>query len=86
MNRIIFFNIIHRLTGELATFDSLDVDVEIYNIDDALRDLLQELTSEFETGATEDELIEKAINSQSMQKLVDIKHVKEFVNKNLISN
>lgn len=86
MNRIIFYNAIHRLTEELATFDDLDVDVEIYNIDDALRDLLEELTVEFETGATEDELIEKAINSQSIQKLVDIKAVKEFVKKNLIND
>lgn len=86
INRIIFYNVIHKLTGELATFDDLDVDVKIYDIDDKLRDLLEELTVEFETGATEDELIEKAINSQSMKKLVDIKEIKKFVKKNLIND
>ena len=86
INRIIFYNVIHKLTGELATFDDLDVDVKIYDIDDKLRDLLEELTVEFETGATEDELIEKSINSQSMKKLVDIKEIKKFVKKNLIND
>lgn len=86
MDKIIFYNIIYRLSKELATFDNLDVDVEIYNIDDTLRDLLQELTAELEKGATEDELISKAINSQSIQKLVDIEEIKEFVNKHLIND
>ena len=86
INRIIFYNVIHKLTGELATFDDLDVDVKIYDIDDKLRDLLEELTVEFEKGATEDELIKKAINSQSMKKLVDIKEIKKFVKKNLIND
>lgn len=86
MDKIIFYNIIYRLSEELSKFDDLDVGVEIYNIDDALRDLLEELTAEFETGATEDYLISKAINSKSMQKLVDIEEIKEFVNKYLINN
>ena len=81
INKIIFYNSIHMLTGELEGFDDFDVDVRIYDIDDALRNLLEELSAEFETGATEDELIEKAINSKWLKKLVDIDLIKQLINK-----